>query len=316
MFGCVSRMSLKQDVVNELHKPARKNFKRRKTIVKGLSDLWAADLVEMIPYASTNRGFKYILVVINVFSKYVWCEPVKRKNAKEVTLAMEKILRRCKQIPKNLHTDMGREFYNREFKALTKKWNINHYSTYSNIKASVVERVNRTLKTRMWKQFSFQGNYKWLDILQNIVSNYNNTIHSTIGIKPKEVNKKNEKYLLENIYSDIKMVDPKKPKFKLKDKVRISKQREAFTKGYTPNWSNEIFTIFKIRQTNPTTYILEDEAGNQISGGFYEYELQKVKHPNIFLVEKILRRKGTKLFVKWLGMGKKHNSWISKNQII
>jgi hypothetical protein len=308
-------VNIKENVVNELHKPARKNYKRRNVLIKGLLDSWQADLVEMIPYAKMNKNFRYILVVINAFSKFVWAEPVKKKNATDVSNAMKKILEQTEP-PKNLQTDMGKEFYNSQFKELMKKFNINHYSTFSNLKASIVERVNRTLKNIMWKRFSNQGNYKWINILPEIVEKYNNTKHSTTGYKPSEVGKKNEIKILKQSYTNIKTIDPKKHKFKIGDSVRISKHREAFTKGYTPNWSNEIFKIVKVQFTNPTTYLLQDQNNEQIQGGFYHEELQKVKHPDIYLMEKILRRKGNKVYVKWLGMDNSHNSWISKNNIL
>lgn len=309
-------VSIKDDVVNELHKPARKHFKRRRVIVKGLNDLFQADLVEMIPYAKINRGYKYILVVINVFSKFVWCKPVKNKRGQEITAAMKEILTKIKSVPRNMQTDMGKEFYNKDFKGLMEKQKINHYSTYSNLKASVVERVNRTLKTLMWKKFSLQGNYKWLDILPEIVKKYNNTKHRTIGCKPVDVKKKDERQILLSSYTHPKIIDQQFSKFKKDDFVRISKYREAFKKGYTPNWSNEIFQIKEVRLTNPTTYLLQDQKNEKIRGGFYGYELQKVKHPDVYLIEKVLRRKGNKVYVKWLGLDKSHNLWISKENIV
>lgn len=307
--------NVKRDVVEELHKPARKNFPRRRVIVKGLNDLIQADLVEMIPYAKFNKGFKYILVVINAFSKFVWAYPIKQKTAKDVVAAIEKVFQHKKNLVKNIQTDMGTEFYNKNFQSLMKKLNINHYSTYSNLKASVVERVNRTLKNMMWKEFSLQGNYKWLNILPEIVNKYNTTIHSTIGVRPIDVNNKNEKKIL-LAYNNIKIIDPKKNKFKIGDYVRISKHRGAFTKGYTPNWSNEIFQINKVQSTYPRTYLLIDISNQEIKGGFYEFELQLVKHSDIYLVEKILKRKGNKVFVKWLGFTPSHNSWVLKEDVI
>lgn len=308
--------NIKKEIVNELHKPVRKYFKRRRVIVKGINDLFQADLVEMIPYAKVNKGHKYILVVINVFSKFVWCEPVKTKSGKNVTEAMKKILSDVKVPPKNLQTDMGKEFYNKEFKKLMDEMKINHYSSYTSLKASVVERVNRTLKNKMWKLFSLHGNYKWLNFLSDIVAEYNNTKHRTIGMKPKNVKKKDEKHLLRTVYNHLKIVDPRKRKFKANDYVRISKYRQAFSKGYTPNWSNEIFKIRKVHKSNPRTYLLEDQAGEQILGGFYDHEMQKVKYPDIYLVEKVLRKKNNKLYVKWLGLSNEHNSWISNNNIV
>ena len=140
-------MDVKREVINELHKPARKNFRRRRVIVKGLNDLWQADLVDMTKFSRENGGNKYILMVINVFSKFLWAKPVKNKSAKEITQAMDKILKIAHpNTPNNLQTDQGKEFFNSQFYQLMKKFNINHYSSFSSKKASVVERVNRTVK--------------------------------------------------------------------------------------------------------------------------------------------------------------------------
>lgn len=308
--------NIKEYVVNDLHRSSRKNYKRRRVVVKSLNDVWQADLVELIPYWKVNKGYRYLLVVINVFSKFVWIEPVKNKTAKDVTKAMKKILGQSRNTPNNLQTDRGSEFLNQDFQKLMKEFNINHYSTYSNLKASVVERVNRTIKNLMWKQFSLRGNYKWIDILDEIVRKYNNTKHSTTGEKPNKVNKSNEKKILKSSFTFIKTIDSKPPRFKVGDYVRISKQREAFTKSYTPTWSNEIFQIKQLKWTNPTTYILQDENNSEIQGGFYEPELQKVKHPDVYLVEKVIKRKGNNVLVKWLGLPNSHNTWISKNDIL
>lgn len=303
----------KRQVVNEIHKSARINFKRRRIILKSIDDLFQADLVEMIPYYKQNKGFKYILVVINCFTKFAWALPLKSKTAIEVTKHMQKVL--DEQVPKNLHTDLGKEFYNKHFQELMKKYNINHYSTFTEKKASIVERLNRTLKNRMWKQFNYNGNYNWISMLQNIVDDYNNTKHTTIRMKPIKVKKKHEKMLLDTVYSHLKMSELP-TKFHVGDHVRISKIRGIFDKKYTANWSTEIFTIRKIRLTNPTTYLLKDEHNKEIQGAFYTEELQKVKFPNVYLVEKVLKKQGNKVFVKWLGFNSKHNSWINKTDIM
>lgn len=308
-------MSVKQRIIDELHRPARINFKRRRVILKGTDDLFQADLVEMIPYARENKGYRYILVVINAFSKFVWAVPVKRKTGEDVSAAIDSILSRSKHKPKNLQTDLGKEFYNKRVQTVLEKYNINHYSVYSNKKASIVERVNRTLKSKMWKKFSFQGSYKWLNVLPVIVKEYNNTVHRTTGMKPSEVDKDNEKILLSSVYSYPKVVNLKKQKFKKGDFVRISKHREAFAKGYTPNWSNEIFKVVSVKLSDPLMYYLQDSNGRYIEGGFYEQELQTARYPDIYLVEKVLRRKGNMVYVKWLGLDKSHNSWINKNNV-
>lgn len=307
---------IKRQIVNELHKSARVNFERRRVLVKGLDDLFQADLVEMIPYAKQNKGYRYILVVIDVFSKYVWAEAVKNKTSQNIVKAMKKIFSESKRIPKNMQTDHGKEFYNHEFQNLMEKLKINHYSTYSSKKACVVERVNRTLKSIMWKEFSLQGSYKWLTLLPQVVDQYNNTKHHTTGKKPIDINKQNEKEILNSAYNRIKTIDLSNAVFNVGDHVRISKHRSVFDKGYTPNWTNEIFTVIEVKLTNPITYMIADAAGQPIKGAFYKYELQKVKYSNYYLVERVLRKKGNKAYVKWLGFPATQNSWINKNDVV
>jgi transposase InsO family protein len=192
---------VKIQLANELHKPARVNYNRRKVIMKGIDDLWQIDLVEMHQFSKQNNKFNYLLTVIDTFSKYSWAIPLKRKTAKIVSEAMEKLLKTSKRVPKNIQSDMGKEFYNSEFQNVMKKYNINHYSTYSYLKASICERFNRTLKAMMWKQFTLQGNHKWLQILPDILETYNNRKHTTIKMQPSQVNKKNEKHILLKWYA-------------------------------------------------------------------------------------------------------------------
>lgn len=303
---------IKSDIVKELHRPARKHFKRRKVIIKGLDDLWQADLVEMGTYASANKGYRFLLTVIDAFSKYAWAVPTKTKTGTEITQAMQTILNEGRQ-PINLQTDDGKEFYNKHFQNLLGQYNINHYSVYSNVHACIIERWNRTIKEMMWKEFSLKGSYRWLEMIKDLVKKYNNTRHRTIKMKPVDVNTSNEKQLLSAVFTEPKIYI--KPKFNVGDSVRISKFKHVFEKGYTPNWSTEIFKIRKVQITNPVTYLIEDYQKNPIQGGFYEYELQAVKHPEAYLVEKVLRRSGNKVFVKWLGFDNTHNSWINKNKI-
>lgn len=305
--------SVKRQIVNEIHKPARINFKRRRVIIKSLNDLFQGDLVEMIPYAKENKGYKYILIVINCFSKFVWALPLKTKSGSEVSRAMDQIFQQ--KHPNNFQTDMGLEFYNKDLKKVLKKYNINHYSSFSEKKASIVERVNRTLKNKMWKDFNFYGHYKWIDLLANVVNEYNHTKHRTTGMKPVDVKKKHEKILLETAYNQIKLIDHNQ-KFKVGDHVRISKVRGVFDKQYTPNWSTEIFQVKKIQLTNPSTYLLQDEQKKDIKGAFYNEQLLKVKYPDAYLVEKVVKKNKNKVLVKWLGFSDKFNSWIDANNIL
>lgn len=304
----------KLQVVNEIHKPVRKNFTRRRFIQKGLNDTWQIDLVEMIPFAKMNNGYKYLFTGIDTFSKYAFAYPIKSKKSLEIVYAIQKMFERFETVPKNIQSDQGKEFFNKEFDSLMKQNNINHYHTYTHLKASICERFNRTLKTIMWKMFSMNGNYKWINDINNLIDKYNNTYHRTIKMKPSEVNNSNEMHLLQTVYNFPKTFP--KPKFKKDDYVRISRYKGIFFKGYEPNWTTEIFTIVKVNITNPVTYVIKDYKDNIIHGSFYEFELQKVKHKDAFLVEKVLKKRGNELFVKWLGFDDTHNSWIKNNEIL
>uniref|UniRef100_A0A6V7KEI4 Chromo domain-containing protein n=1 Tax=Bracon brevicornis TaxID=1563983 RepID=A0A6V7KEI4_9HYME len=166
----------------------------------------------------------------------------------------------------------------------------------------------------MWKTFSIQGTYKWIDIINELVADYNNTKHRTIKVKPRDVTLENEKYLLRHIYGKFEANRTKNVKFKVGDHVRISKYKTVLEKGYTPNWTTEIFKIIKIQNTNTTTYLLEDRNKERVEGAFYQEELAKVKYPDVFLVEKVLKRKGNKEFMKWLGFNSSYNSWIDADK--
>lgn len=307
----------KRDLINELIAVKfRRNFKRRKTEMRGINDTLQADLVEMIPYAKQNGNMKYILTVINIFSKKAYVRALKNKSASEVMRAMESILNSLGHPIEHLHVDNGTEFYNATMKKLLQQRNIHMYSTFTTKKAAIVERFNRTLKNRMWKEFSFRGTYKWVDILQSLVDDYNFTKHRTIKMKPIDVEPSNEQYLLNTVYSNTIPIRGVKAKFKSGDLVRISKYKHIFAKGYTPNWTTEIFKIKTVQPTNPVTFLLIDLDGHDIKGTVYPEELQLVKYPDLYLVEKIVRKKGDKLYVKWIGFDSRHNSWISEKDVL
>lgn len=311
-------MELKTEIIKELHKPVRKNFPRRNTVLKGINDLYQADLVEVIPHSKINKGYKYILTVINCFTKVADALPLSNKTGKHVTNAMEKIIKRDKNKIKHLQTDDGKEYFNQWFGALMKKYKINHYSTNSDKKASIIERFNRTLKGSMYKHFSIKGTYVWYDVLAKLIRDYNNKFHRTIGMKPIDVSKDNEKIVMSRI---LKMTMPKiekmQPKsFLIEDQVRISRHKTIFTKGYLPNWTNEVFTIYRVQPTFPETYILKDKTGEILQGSFYGHELLKSKTGNVYLVEKILRKKKDKVYVRWLGFDKTHDSWVDKKDLL
>lgn len=167
----------------------------------------------------------------------------------------------------------------------------------------------------MWKEFSYRGTYKWIDILDDLIDEYNNTKHRTIKMKPDDVNVSNEQAVLATV-CDLPYPNIPRAKFKSGDFVRMSKYKHVFAKGYTPNWTTEIFRINKVQPTNPITYLLIDLEGQNINGTFYTEELQLAKNPNLYLVEKIIKEKNNQVYVKWLGFDSKHNSWVDKKDVL
>jgi len=267
--------------------------------------------ISLLPYSRFNRGHHYILTVIDVLSKYTWTVPIKSKGGNETAEAVAWIIRESERCPKNLQTDMGKEFYNVDVKRLVKKHGINHYSMYSMLKASVVEQFNRTLKNNMWKilhSTEISGSTRCRVSCQ-ITTRASDRM---IGMRPVDVTPAVAEKFLITVYNRVKIAEP--TKFKVGDSVCVSKYKTIFEKGYTPNWTTEVFKIVKVQRTNPVTYLLEDYRGKSVAEAFYEYELLRAADPDVYLVEKILRGRGDK--VKWLGFDNLYNSWIQKDNVI
>ena len=309
--------SVRQGLAAELHAPARRRYERRRTMTKGFDDLWQADLVDMQPYSKSNRGMRYILTVIDVYSKYAWAEAIKKKTGAEVVKAFDRIVTSSGREPRFLQTDQGTEFYNTALNKWLRERGIHHYSTFSNVKAAVVERFNRTLKERMWRRFTAEGTRRWTLMLADLLRDYNNTKHRTIGMKPKDVKKDNS--LMRTVYDRVKTLDPRllrNNRFRVGDIVRVSTYKSSpFRKGYEARWGTELFKIVRVHLSNPVTYSLEDLKGETIKGRFYTEELQRTRFPDHYLVERVVRKKGPLRLVKWLGFDSRHNSWVHARDI-
>lgn len=309
---------LKQ-LANELHKPAIRKFPRRKVFVPDLNDTWACDLVDMQGVSEENRGYKYLLTIIDCFSRYAWAVPLKTKQGKEVSSAFEKLFE--KSIPKKLYVDQGGEFLNKEMDNLRKKHDIQIYHTYSDYKVSLIERFNRTLKTIMWKKFTENQSYDWWNMLPDLLKEYNNRVHSSIKMTPIDATKeKGIQILKAQLQEESEMFQYVPTKIKIGDHVRISRYKGKFEKSYTPNWSLEIFKVISRSFTDPPTFKIADWKGNKIEGSFYTQELSLTKLADIYLVDEVIRRKTEKgvkkAFVSWLGYGSDANSWVDEKEII
>ena len=309
---------IQKQLTATIHKPLRYNFPRNKTIVMSIDDQWQADLCDMSRKEKDNDGNTFILTVIDCFSKYAWAEVLKRKTAEEIIEAMKRILKHGRR-PKRLQTDKGSEFTNGKVQQFLKQNGIHFFTTNGDEqKASIVERFNRTLKGRMFKYFTAANTYRYVDVLQDLVSAYNNTRHRSIKMKPVNVRKRHQTEIRRHLYGVNKnnpmRTSAKKYKYMIGDLVRLSKERLVFRKGYMPNWTEEIFLIYDRNFAKQPQYYVRDYDGEEVKGGFYEYELQKVQDQGEYRVEKVLRRRtvnGKVLhLVKWKGWSSKFNSWV------
>ena len=263
----------------------------------------------MQAFTKFNRGFQYFLAVIDVFSKYGWLMPLKDKTGKSVASALKIIFEQRK--PEKMWVDKGKEFYNKDVKDL-----IELYSTENEEKSSVVERCIRTMKEKMWKYFSAKSTNVYIDVLPNLVKQYNNTRHSSIKMTPVKASKKeNELRVWRNLYPEHLEIYDLKPKFSVGDKVRIIKKKKTFEKGYTTRWTEEMFTIIEVKLTSPVTYKIADLNGEEIQGTFYEPELPKPSQ-EIFRIEKVIKRGKKKSLVKWKGYSNDFNSWVDNKDIV
>ena len=275
-------------------------------MVNGIDKIWAADLADMKVLSEDNDGVNFLLLVIDTFSKYGWIVPLKNKKSKTVAEALKNIFEERK--PEKLWTDKGTELKNKDVKKL-----IEIYSTENEEKSSIVERWIRTMKEKMWKYFTDNNTYNYMNVLPDLVKDYNN---SSIKMTPIEASKKkNELTVWRNLYPDRYKIYDLTPKFSVGDKVRITKKKKVFEKGYTTRWTEEIFTIKEIQNTNPITYKLQDLNKKEIKGTFYEPELQKTKQ-QVFRIEEVLEKEENKSWVKWKGYSDKFNSWVDNKDLI
>ena len=268
------------------------------------------DLADMQLLSKYNKGIRFLLCVIDVFSKYAWVVPLKDKKGISIVKAFQSILKQSnsKRKPNKIWVDKGSEFYNAYFKKSLRDNNTIMYSTHNEGKSVVAERFIRTLKSEIYKYMTSISKNVYIDKLDDIVDKYNNTYHTTI--KMKSINVKDNTYI-----NTSKEINNKDPKLKVGDRVRISKYKNIFAKGYMPNWSEEVFVIKKVKNTVPWAYVINDLNGEEIIGTFYEKELQKTNQEE-FRIEKVIRRKEDKLYVKWKGYDNSFNSWIDKKDII
>lgn len=320
----ISNVAIKNFLMEQetytLHAPALKRFPRDYVFATNVDDQWHLDLADMQKYMSENRGTKFILIAVDVLSKYAFARCLKNKSATVVKTALENIITCSRRKPLSVYADKGLEFRNSTMNSFLRDQNIKiFFAENSDTKACVAERFIRTLKIRLWRYFTYTHSHAYVDVLQNIVNGYNNTYHRSIGTCPSEVTEHNIALVWRRLYSSKLALPGTKARLKVGDTVRVSKMKRAFTKGFEDNYSREIFVVKNVLLKRPVMYELEDLLGERITGRFYEKELQKVKLPEFHQVDKIIKTRGKgarkELYVQWKGYPEKFNSWIRANDL-
>ena len=243
--------------INEIYsKPPKKNYITNKTDVYYIDDIWSLDILDLKDYGpENNRGYRYILVIIDNFSKYGWTTPLKNKNALTIKESFENILINSKRKPNLIESDRGKEFYNNIFQEFLNKNNIKLYSRNSSYGAVFAERFNRTIRDLLKKVVFERGDANWIDILPSITKQYNNRIHSSTKLSPKDASlKKNEGFVYKNLLDKRKKVIPK---YQINDLVRVADLKKTFSKGDTTNWSYKLYKITEIINDTIPSYKID-----------------------------------------------------------
>jgi hypothetical protein len=260
----------------------------------------------MIAYRRENKGYCYILTVVDVFSRRAWAQPLKTKTGRELVRAFEKIFKIAPP-PTHLQTDRGKEFENNVFQNFLRANGVNFFTVTSSVKASLVERLNRTIKTRMFRYFTHQGSHQWVRILPQLMESYNLSAHRSLpkGMSPREASLPQNHRRVWLHQEDDGSKKTHSNILSVGDEVRISKYKGTFQKGYVANWSEETFFIDSVdHRFWPPMYTIKDTEGEVVVGKFYGAELQKVafqKDERLYAIEKVIRRSGKRYLVQFLG---------------
>ena len=240
--------------INEIYsKPPKRNYATNKTDVYFIDDIWSLDILDLKDYGpENNRGYRYVLVIIDNFSKYGWTVPLKNKNDQTIKDSFENILTSSKRKPNLIESDRGKEFYNNIFQDFLNKNNIKLYSRNSSYGAVFAERFNRTIRDLLKKPVFEKGDGNWIDVLPTITKQYNNTIHTSTKLSPKDASlKKNEGFVYQNLLDKRKKV---KPKYQINDLVRTADLKKTFSKSDTTNWSYKLYKITEIINDTIASY--------------------------------------------------------------
>ena len=294
---------LQTQEVYTLHRPSRQRLNKDPIIVPGIDYQWGSDVIDVQSLAKENDGVRYLLVVIDTLSKYAWVEPMKSKEGKNVAKALNKIIKESKRCPKVLRTDRGGEYTNRIVQNALTQHSIRHMIADHRTKESISERFIRTIKSRLWRYFRATNGYRYLDVLKDIVTSYNHSVHRTIQRRPVDVTIYNGEDVWRHMYG--KMIADKSrytSDLKIGDRVLISKEKAGFDKGYSRRWVREPFVVKGILggQRGNFRYKLSDLRGEDIIATFKREELQPMNHKEK-IIRKVLKPRDGRKRVVWRG---------------
>lgn len=321
----LSRKEVKQWLKGEdaytLHKPVAYRFRRNRVVVSGLDAQWDSDLMVLISHEEQNNGYRYVLVAVDILSRYAWTRALKTKSGKEVADAFESIFAEGRK-PWKIRTDQGSEFKNRTVQRMFQKEKVENFQTNNEVKSNYAERLIRTLKLKLWRYSTYKQTHKWIDIIQDITHSYNNTFHRSISQTPSSVNRENESEVWQKVYKSVPMKSDGPFKFDINDYVRISHLKKAFDRDYEERYTGEIFIIeSRFVRNGINIYKLKDFQNEAVLGTFYEVELQLIKADpsGVYKVEKIIkkrkRRANEEYLIKWRYWPDKFNSWVKASDL-
>jgi hypothetical protein len=323
----VSRAQAKRDLSRidayTLYYPARRRFKRRQIVAYRQYELLAADLISMLQHKRENSNHGYILLVICVFSKMIFLEPLKTKRPLDVIKAFDNVFKRMKPTRpvKLLHVDEGLEFFSKKMEAYFKRRGIHRYATHSGVKSSIAERAVRTVRTRLARIFYTTGRHHYIKWLPKLEQTLNTTRHRTTGFRPIDVTPEVEPIIFQKVYGTEKR--PTKAKFKVGQKVRLSLIKGVFAKPTAEQtFTDEIFKIQAIHPGHPTVYTVADISGQSIAGKVYAEEIVAVEkdETDTYDIERIIsrrRRQGRLEYkVRFRGYGPEEDRWITASDIV